>query len=158
MWINWRQQERLFWSTFEYILIKFYLCSGLIKGKKWQWLWCKWQTRRSEHTNHSVWQFCASFWVYWTWFLSCGVAYKALYHTRLTLSGYACPECMERSLCWARPCETSQHHSPDPPTVPWFGAKSRAGSGTFVITHLAAGQMERYRLAGGIANGMEFWV
>ncbi len=25
----------------------------------------------------------------------------------------------------------------------------------FVIAHLTAGQMERYRLAGGIANGME---
>lgn len=28
--------------------------------------------------------------------------------------------------------------------------------GPLVITHLTAGQMERYRLTGGIANGMEF--
>lgn len=28
--------------------------------------------------------------------------------------------------------------------------------GALVITHLTVGQMERYRLTGGIANGMEF--
>ena len=50
---------------------------------------------------------------------------------------------------------TSRHHSLYPPRVPWPMAEKQ-DRGALVITHLTAGQMERYRLTGGIANGMEF--
>ncbi len=39
---------------------------------------------------------------------------------------------------------------------PGLGQRVEQDGGTLVIAHLTAGQMERYRLAGGIANGMKF--
>ena len=39
---------------------------------------------------------------------------------------------------------------------PGLWQRSKQNSGAFVIAHLTAGQMERYRLTGGIANGMKF--
>lgn len=39
---------------------------------------------------------------------------------------------------------------------PGLWQRSKQNSGVFVIPHLIAGQMERYRLIDGIANGMKF--
>lgn len=37
-----------------------------------------------------------------------------------------------------------------------LGQRVEQDGGAFIIAHLTGGQMERYRLAGGIANGVKF--
>lgn len=51
--------------------------------------------------------------------------------------------------------ETSRHHTLYPQGVLWPVAEKQAKQRRLCNRHLIAGQMERYRLTGGIANGVE---